>query len=763
VKLSQKYSEVSKNLLPGKQEFSHYYFQSEVSAAGEVDDPYFGFPTATRLRSLWPLQFQNFYTSRDFVEAYSEKEERILVGSKDFATNMCNTAVWINGNVRAKMEEHTAPDAIDEAEVKAKTSEAIDCFLSENFSVSHLHRNDLTPTFLLAVDVSGSEVPCCDEHDPGLENPAASDALTKSGYYARLVDPWPGVDSYSSVYVQPAPESGDKPYFKLDLYVSLTSWGYPGCHFDPSYVHPLKTGNRYDLSTGLIQDHSELEVEAKRLGSPIKEVIAAGTVKPKSYLYDFKRTIVKLRFGADHVALGPTELPQLADLIVSHPVPFDALLEVQTGDAKSKGSLHLETTQQAKRAYELEKTTNERPLVDPFGGEALNFETANRKMKATLAAKEKNRWKEITETKANEIMTNAMEGITEKAHKDGILTYWTRLVAWRMPEYLENVGGILLDLEQMGAAQSRLEAVRQELMSKGMMKSTINPTACMNKEGFIYLNELKVLPAQIARTHGFYALVCYGSNMGNNDRVRQTNKTKLESMIALSKSNKPDFATQENKKIISEYLAKLDEEGILVCYYGVDKGLIAKCKASAKQRFASFMQKYGDPNSTVSSTSNVPIMTTTTTMTTVTTTATTTTTATATTTTTTAKNVEQKSWSIDQSCGGEEEKEKEKEEEGEGEEEEEEEELDFSQQLSQMPFQQSSKNSLAHLSNKDLAHQKESDAGKKEKKTSSHNRHSEKKDAGLSTPKSHSGDKRKDRHSETGSPATEERKRPRKS
>jgi hypothetical protein len=629
MKLNQKINVVSDIVLPGRNEFSDYYLCCDVSPIDPSLDSYRGYPVHTKLRSLWPLQLQNFPSAKEVAAQICEKadsredyrpkvvEGRIAAVQREMSLSSGEVGLSLPHHPAApqpnrEWKEPASGPATSLVPPASKSDPGLHPdvvrAVLETYPTRKTYKRDLTPVYLLCVDATSSVLPCCDDYDPTLVNAIRSKStseavarngeddasfgggmlaevenekeegeavydLTKCGYCAT-VSQWPDCSEMDRVHVKPK-EAEFQEYFALELWISIISWGYPGCHYDADYVHPLGSDSDYNLETGLVTFRSL---------DPFEE-----TAKDKShYVYQFKRTQVRLRLSQSHVPLGPTDIKELAELIVSHPVPFDALVETQEGDGQIKGCKDLEQVTAALLDHSRRKKsglTFDGPSMRGRPG-TTDFNEHNNDAMQRAAFEERGRWDSVDERTAKDMMSNPKDHAVSPS-KDGILMYKPKMVAWRMCEYLVNVGGISITLKQAEAAKKR---VKEAKSASGRRESIVNPVASINDEGFVYLNGLEVAPSRLGPEYKFYALVCYGGNLGNTLPIQTSNREEMEKMIASSKSLPRSPKAEEE---IEAYLVRLQKSGVSIFYYAVDSTVIPRCQALAKKRRAFMTARYG--------------------------------------------------------------------------------------------------------------------------------------------------------------------------
>ena len=613
VKLTRRDNAVSRSVFPQRSEFSDYYFNCDVTLL--ADDPYATVPLHTKLRMFWPPALQNFPTAREVALQICHRVDAI----SDYGQ------VSVNAMLRNHQED---------------SKEAI----LESLNVRHVHKKALTPTWLLSVDTNPDcTVMCCDEYDPQLlegianlkkeieykaivgqtaplmlmgsnQNEAPVEAsksitrfggdgsndddncgsmiddlttaheraessargysnLNRSGYAVNLV--WPALDDF---YKKPDPKDG-APYIRAEISASITSWGYPGCHFDQDYTSPFDEKNFItDLGTGLIQDMTVPNLKAAELGITLQEVLDKGLATPRYRRYRFRRTIALFKIYGNDISVGPTNAEDMAELLISHNIPFETLLEVNHDSSNTLADVSREVTKYAKEGKKLE----EKIKFATSEPEKKN-EQDQAKMTATSRA-EMARWRDISPQEAKDIISDPASH-QESAREDGMVWYQTRTTIFRMAEYLVNLGGILLNRSMM---EKRFDFL-QQVANEEEQVSVVNPMAIPNSEGCVYLNPLKTHLNKLGPEYAFYALVCFGRNIGHNELMKKNNMLKLKNTIQLSKME--TLSETDSEKI----LLFLSETNARVFYYAVNTKTLEKCKVLAKKTFHKLVQRYDSP------------------------------------------------------------------------------------------------------------------------------------------------------------------------
>lgn len=588
----------------GRPEFGKYFFQSTPVSLDSSKDPHMSCPLHTRMRAFWPPSNQVFLSTKQLCEIHRQ--------SIDCTDDYRALPSW------------------------AKTEEEINAHLA-TLPVRRFQTKKMTPVSLLCVDPTGGITPCCDEYDAtymkelaeyyrsqieshsttstpdsrvALEQftkqlaqlPDVTEAelaysfLNTARGYSIMTPPdeyWPSIPDH---LIHKAATGAEEPYFRWETIIRLASWGSPSCLTDPNYISPADDGFEPDLKTGLVVDMREVKRLATETGVTIEKVIESGEAAPRYHSYDFKRVGLALALYSEHIKLGPTDEKQFTELLLSHRIPFDVLVCPQIircagGETPKKvyPGLPAFIDEMGRQAREEKARDDKISLIAMTPEEQDGYIQRDRDIETA-------RWTELTEKQYKEMSESPDEIDPEK---DGLAYYAVKSISWRLPEYLKNTGGVQLCPDEMAQFYEGLvDIARSE-----NKESTVNPLAVEagNKEGFIYLNDLKVNPSKLdSSKYSFYALVCYGSNPGRNQHFINLNKSDLEKHVQMSKIPKPSTETctpsdltawSATRTAVIAYLNGISRN-VSTFFYAVDDSLSTKCTRLAKKRFGDACKRY---------------------------------------------------------------------------------------------------------------------------------------------------------------------------
>jgi len=558
--------------------FATYFFNCDVNL---VDNhPIATYPMHTKLRALWPPCEQFIPSAQEIAEMYCQREDSVNNYTMQSAQNIVKRITLANSD-RQRTNLKT-PTLMNPSESTEQPGVFID-----DLQPRHLHQKKFMHTHLLVIDSNiNNMVPCCDEYDPeytellksveSASNPESVaeveelskqfdnqqcrkelDLLTKAGQITQLQ--WPtNVDE-----IFKKPDDGSEPYLRWEVCTSIISWGYRGCHTDKNYKSPLSSHCDVNLQSGLVvvTDHSD-SIDCGGGGGDGGD----GATDPKYYKYQFRRVLALFKLYTNNLDLGPTNPEDLAELIISHQIPCDIIIDVDLT-----------------KSADLERVRKEITIHNQIKALSTSYDAEKTALTARSKASEleTSRWMPLTKEESLELMESEEPAKVDEA---GIMLCNVQTVAWRLGEYLINGGGILLTPEEMPAIYKTLS----DNLTPEDGVSTLHPMCVPNIEGVVYLNPLKTGLQRLGADYAFYALVCLGSTLGKNEHARKINRTKLENIIKLSKAGTSETRKTQSSAIV-EYLSNTTAR---IFYYAVNTRIYDRCRKAAKDRHSKLVDKY---------------------------------------------------------------------------------------------------------------------------------------------------------------------------
>jgi hypothetical protein len=619
---------------------SEYYFNADVGlpSPGEMVAPP-AWPTHTILRTHWSLRDQDFPSAKKMAKAIHRNRcgakysfNRMSDLSRGLQTGRLKPkGGWTDVTTKAKAlpatearsppasnqrqvtlppsatggrPQQALPQSADDvpAEVAVEEVRGVIGDYLENLPFRELAMDQRT--YLLSVDPDPENpLLSCDDYDPlhaqnlaaflGTREKSPADKRTEvenadfcrflfsRGYLAKI-HCIRGISTWPQESICRKKEQDDTIYMKMEIMVSVVSWGYGGYEEDPDYVSPMDPSYDVDVRTGAVRvpegaKGPRFVGEGESDGSGSEE-----NCGDRAYVYAFKRILIHMSiYGGkgdlSHFCLGPMAYKSLSELLVSHKIPFEALLE---GDEEACAnspavSEHLALLGKASSLAASSSPSHPKKEKKSVGSLSnAEFEERCASKRQRRSEKERRRWRRADEVS---LETEARD------EADGLIGCRARVVGWRLPEYLV-ARGVKLD----AAAADEAHAHVQKSFGDDLYDRPTNPTSVLGGgRGFVYLNDSRAPPSKYKSTHSYYALVCLGS-AGASATAQVHAKLEAELKAYTELSRKGNLSEAERKSV----LAYLLNAPSAVFYYAVDEGALAKCSQLAEKRLREEYERY---------------------------------------------------------------------------------------------------------------------------------------------------------------------------